>query len=359
MSVTGISSGALRTEGDLSPALYDALAVVQRAAMPDFPLSTCMNYGWAAADDPKRPAPELEASGERHCLQMYDVVVRASRAGAFGEKEQVPPPLDPRAAVEPRDGTRPRLVRGCVPAQASYLPKSPHISPQAAVGSDERGLLSGLDVVEVGCGRGGGAAFLFSRHAPSSLTGVDAAPQQIEQARRRFGAQGEALQFRVGAADSLPVEDDSADLLLSVESMHTYTDKAAFLREARRVLRPGGALARRPRVRSSWAAPAILAAILGCRHARLCGPRPPSTHADGAARVALCVGGLRQAAPRHDQRRRVARARVQPVLVAGCGGDPRVDAFGARSRLCALHGRIRWSAGRVDSRGVLLRTGAV
>mmetsp|Transcript_27305 Transcript_27305/g.88850 ORF Transcript_27305/g.88850 Transcript_27305/m.88850 type:complete len:292 (+) Transcript_27305:176-1051(+) len=95
------------------------------------------------------------------------------------------------------------------------------------------------------------------------------------------------------------------------------------------------------------------------RHARLCGPRPPSTHADGAARVALCVGGLRQAAPRHDQRRRVARARVQPVLVAGCGGDPRVDAFGARSRLCALHGRIRWSAGRVDSRGVLLRTGAV
>lgn len=150
--------------------------------------------------------------------------------------------------------TRPRLC----PRSGLISPKSPHISPQAAVGSDERGLLSGLDVVEVGCGRGGGAAFLFSRHAPSSLTGVDAAPQQIEQARRRFGAQGEALQFRVGAADSLPVEDGSADLLLSVESMHTYTDKAAFLREARRVLRPGGALARRPRVRSSWAAQAIL-----------------------------------------------------------------------------------------------------
>ena len=95
VSVTGIASGALRTEGDLSPALYDALAVVQRAAMPDFPLSTCMNYGWAAADDPKRLAPELEASGERHCLQMYDVVVRASRAGAFGEKEQAPPPSGP------------------------------------------------------------------------------------------------------------------------------------------------------------------------------------------------------------------------------------------------------------------------
>src|SRR6185295_7561481 len=30
--------------------------------------------------------------------------------------------------------------------------------------------LRGLDVLEVGCGRGGGAAYLFERHAPSSLT---------------------------------------------------------------------------------------------------------------------------------------------------------------------------------------------
>ena len=242
VSVTGISSGALRTEGDLSPALYDALAVVQRAAMPDFPLSTCMNYGWAARPTTQsgwRQSWKRAASATAYRCTTWSCAPLAR--APLGRRSRRPPPLDPRAAVEPRDGTRPRHVRGCVPAQASYLPKSPHISPQAAVGSDERGLLSGLDVVEVGCGRGGGAAFLFSRHAPSSLTGVDAAPQQIEQARRRFGAQGEALQFRVGAADSLPVEDGSADLLLSVESMHTYTDKAAFLREARRVLRPGGA----------------------------------------------------------------------------------------------------------------------
>src|SRR5688572_16590920 len=33
-------------------------------------------------------------------------------------------------------------------------------------------VLEGLDVLEVGCGRGGGTAFVFERHRPASLTGL-------------------------------------------------------------------------------------------------------------------------------------------------------------------------------------------
>src|SRR5690348_5270271 len=33
--------------------------------------------------------------------------------------------------------------------------------------------LHGLAVLEVGCGRGGGAAFVFERHRPASMTGLD------------------------------------------------------------------------------------------------------------------------------------------------------------------------------------------
>jgi len=48
------------------------------------------------------------------------------------------------------------------------------------------------------------------------------------------------LEFRTGDASNLPVENESVDLVVNVESSHCYPDFTAFIREVERVLKPGG-----------------------------------------------------------------------------------------------------------------------
>jgi SAM-dependent methyltransferase len=100
--------------------------------------------------------------------------------------------------------------------------------------------LTGRDVLEVGCGRGGGAAFVFERFGPRSVTGLDLAHRAIDSCRRRYGRPG--LSFVAGDAEQLPFADGAFDAVLSVESSHCYADPSRFWREAHRVLRPGGRL---------------------------------------------------------------------------------------------------------------------
>lgn len=100
--------------------------------------------------------------------------------------------------------------------------------------------LSSKDVLEVGCGQGGGSAFVFERFGPRSLTGLDVAKTAVQRCRSRYARPG--LEFVVGDAEDLPFPDGTFDAVLSVESSHCYPDVPQFLREVRRVLRPGGLL---------------------------------------------------------------------------------------------------------------------
>jgi ubiquinone/menaquinone biosynthesis C-methylase UbiE len=100
--------------------------------------------------------------------------------------------------------------------------------------------LAGKDVLEVGCGRGGGAAFVHDRFGLRSMTGLDLARNAIEHARARYSRPG--LEFLAGDAESLPFADATFDAVLSVESSHCYADMPRFLRETHRVLRPNGKL---------------------------------------------------------------------------------------------------------------------
>ena len=101
--------------------------------------------------------------------------------------------------------------------------------------------LTGKDVLEVGCGRGGGAAFLATRYKPLSLIGIDLSPVAVARCRAVHQAPG--LRFEVGRAEALPVAAAGSDLVINVESSHCYPDMARFLSEVMRVLRPGGYLA--------------------------------------------------------------------------------------------------------------------
>jgi len=98
--------------------------------------------------------------------------------------------------------------------------------------------LKGKDVLEVGCGRGGGAAFLARYHRPGTLLGVDLSPKAIAWCRKRHVLPG--VEFREGRAEALPCSDSAVDVVVNVESSHCYASMSGFLSEVARVLRPGG-----------------------------------------------------------------------------------------------------------------------
>ena len=102
------------------------------------------------------------------------------------------------------------------------------------------GDLRGLDVLEVGCGRGGGASYLSRYRRPGSLVGLDFSARAVALCARHRSAPG--LSFVHGDALAMPFPDGSFDAVVNVESSHCYSSVPAFLSEVRRVLRPGGSL---------------------------------------------------------------------------------------------------------------------
>ena len=102
----------------------------------------------------------------------------------------------------------------------------------------QAGKLAGKKVLEVGCGRGGGASYLSRALRPASYTGLDLNGTGIAFCRRRHQIPG--LQFMQGHAENLPFPGESFDAVINVESSHCYPNFDRFLREAARVLRPGG-----------------------------------------------------------------------------------------------------------------------
>lgn len=100
--------------------------------------------------------------------------------------------------------------------------------------------ITGLDVVEFGCGTGGGARFLVSTMAPRSYLATDASHLLVRAARRR--GDPAALRFGVARAERVRLPANAFDVGLSVESISPLPDKAAFLAAAAHALRPGGTL---------------------------------------------------------------------------------------------------------------------
>ena len=101
--------------------------------------------------------------------------------------------------------------------------------------------LAGKRVVEVSCGRGGGAAHVASTYEPASYTGIDISEKNLALAANRFGDVSN-LRFQQGNAESLPLADSSCDVVLNVEASHLYDNPDRFFLEARRILAPGGVL---------------------------------------------------------------------------------------------------------------------
>ena len=98
--------------------------------------------------------------------------------------------------------------------------------------------LTGLDVLEVGSGRGGGSSFIARYHKPQSMLGIDYSDNAVDFSSKAHNTPG--LSFRQGDAEALPCEAGSFDAILNVESSHCYGSMDRFLNEVFRVLKPGG-----------------------------------------------------------------------------------------------------------------------
>jgi ubiquinone/menaquinone biosynthesis C-methylase UbiE len=99
---------------------------------------------------------------------------------------------------------------------------------------------SGDTWLDVGCGAGHVAE--LAAGAGARVTGIDLSPRLIEVAKARAEAGGYEIDYRVGDAEALDVEDASFDFVSSSFGMIFAPDHDATARELARVTRPGGRL---------------------------------------------------------------------------------------------------------------------
>lgn len=99
-------------------------------------------------------------------------------------------------------------------------------------------MMERTQVLEVGCGRGGGARFIVETYRPRRMVAMDISEAVIARGRRTQHVEG--LFFQVGDAEALPFRDGVFDRVINVESSHCYGSREKFLREVHRVLTPRG-----------------------------------------------------------------------------------------------------------------------
>jgi len=106
-------------------------------------------------------------------------------------------------------------------------------------------LHEGETVLDLGSGAGGDVLLSARRVGPTGRAfGLDMTDEMLELARANAREAGlENVQFLKGVIEEIPLPDESVDVVISNCVINLSGDKAAVLRDAARVLRPGGRFA--------------------------------------------------------------------------------------------------------------------
>lgn len=137
-------------------------------------------------------------------------------------------------------------------AVSAYRPEELKVLPQDAVVNSFgcgnplafAGVLPGETVLDIGSGAGIDCLLAAQKVGPAGhVIGVDMTPVMIEKSRanaERAGATN--VEFRLGQAEELPVENNTVDWIISNCVINLSPDKPRVFRELFRAMRSGGRL---------------------------------------------------------------------------------------------------------------------
>lgn len=116
--------------------------------------------------------------------------------------------------------------------------------------------LSGARVLDVGAGTGFFLEKLLRRHPHvDEIVALDASHAMLLQAQRKLqnvAPSSTRLQFVLADAPPLPFENQSFDVVVSMNVLHYFDEPQKFFDEAHRVLEPGGLLVVQDYTRNHW-----------------------------------------------------------------------------------------------------------
>jgi ubiquinone/menaquinone biosynthesis C-methylase UbiE len=100
-------------------------------------------------------------------------------------------------------------------------------------------------VLDVGCGMGTQDIYMFRKFSPKSIDAVDVTWKHVQHSRRRAQEAKceDRVRFHHGTATELPFPDNHFTTAMSIEAPEHFNTREKFMKEAYRVLKPGGTIA--------------------------------------------------------------------------------------------------------------------
>lgn len=107
------------------------------------------------------------------------------------------------------------------------------------------GVKNGDTIADVGCGLGGTTSILNQHHTDLSIHAVNIDARQIAYAKEKVGSEvneSNSITFYENDACKMDLPDSHFDVVIAVECIFHFDSKEKFLKEALRILKPGGKL---------------------------------------------------------------------------------------------------------------------